>query len=72
MEKRNKIEKFYQSLSPKELKERKFSSSRTYFVYKIEIDNKPYVLKFADPTDEIGRELSNEVTIYRYLSYLRK
>lgn len=70
---KKKVEAAYYSLLA-EGKLKKFKNSRTGSVFKIEIDEKPYVLKMASlfDNDTIYYELQIEHKIYDYLSNLRK
>lgn len=70
---RDKVEAAYKSHLA-EGKLEKLTNSRTESVYKLLIDEKPYVLKMANFFDDrdIYKELMIEHDIYEYLSNLRK
>ena len=72
-ERKKKVEEAYESYSA-EGKLEKFDSSRTESVYKILIDEEPYVLKMANyhAKRNIYKELEIEHEIYEYLSNLRE
>ena len=65
-----KVSAAYRSLikSPKELKSRKFNSCLTKTVYKIDIDDQPYVLKIHPKLTAVYEHLMNEERIFYHLS----